>query len=258
MLTGKRPFEGRSLVDALGTVLHQNPPPLSGSREFSFGPRHSKWAMAKRVEDRYSSAREMLQALESVSLSGSTAVAPRTRTVSRIIVMPFRAPTSDDQIDFLNYSLPPDAISNSSAMDNLIVRSTLLQLSSKGSRTPNVWPSRRTWMLSSPVPCCAQGIAFGSSASSSRRPAVPFSGRSRQIPRCVTFSCYSGRVVRTHPAIAPDSARGTRTPLDPSRCPGQRQSLRVLSSRQPARHHSHLGQHEPRPRPLSPVSGREP
>jgi hypothetical protein len=33
LLTGKRPFEGNSLVDILYAVLHHNPPPLSGSRE---------------------------------------------------------------------------------------------------------------------------------------------------------------------------------------------------------------------------------
>ncbi|HXC48241.1 MAG TPA: protein kinase, partial [Candidatus Sulfotelmatobacter sp.] len=126
MLTSRRPFEGHSLVDILYAVLHQNPPPLSGSREIEALDRVIRRAMAKRVADRYSSAREMLQALESVSLSDSTAVASRTRTVSRIIVLPFRAPISDEQTDFLNYSLP-DAISNSlSAIDNLIVRSTLL------------------------------------------------------------------------------------------------------------------------------------
>ena len=125
-LTGRRPFEGHSLVDVLYAVLHQNPPPLSGSREIEALDRVIRRAMAKRVEDRYSSAREMLLALEPVSLSDSTAVAARTRTVSRIIVLPFRTPKSDEQTDFLNDTLP-DAISNSlSAMDNLIVRSTLL------------------------------------------------------------------------------------------------------------------------------------
>ena len=136
MLTGKRPFEGHSLVDILYAVLHQNPPPLSGSREIEALDRIIRRAMAKRVDARYSSAREMLQALESVSLSGSTAVASRTRTVSRIIVLPFRALKSDEQTDFLNYTLP-DAISNSlSAMDNVIVRSTLLAANFGGQPDP--------------------------------------------------------------------------------------------------------------------------
>jgi eukaryotic-like serine/threonine-protein kinase len=126
MLTGKRPFEGTSLVEVLYAVLHQNPPPLIGSREIEALDRVIRRAMAKRVEDRYSSASEMLGAMESLSLSCSTAVASRTRTVSRIIVLPFRALKSDEQTEFLACGLP-EAISNSlSGMDNLIVRSSLM------------------------------------------------------------------------------------------------------------------------------------
>ena len=126
MLTGRRPFDGSSLVDVLYAVLHHNPSPLSGSREIEALDRVIRRAMAKRVEDRYASAREMLGALESISFSGSTAAASRTRTVSRIIVLPFRAVKSDEQTDFLASSLP-DAISNSlSGMNNLIVRSSLM------------------------------------------------------------------------------------------------------------------------------------
>ena len=96
LLTGRRPFEGNSLVDILYAILHQNPPPLSGSREVEALDQVLRRAMAKRVEDRYASAREMLAALEIIDLSGSTPAAPRTRTVSRIIVLPFRTAKSDE------------------------------------------------------------------------------------------------------------------------------------------------------------------
>jgi eukaryotic-like serine/threonine-protein kinase len=136
MLTGKRPFEGPSLVDILYAVMHQNPPPLSGSREIEALDRIIRQAMAKRIEDRYGSAREMLSALESIPLSGSTAMVARTRTVSRMIVLPFRTLKRDEQIDFLTFSLP-DAISNSlSAMDNLIIRSSLLASRFEGQPDP--------------------------------------------------------------------------------------------------------------------------
>ena len=126
LLTGKRPFEGTSLVDILYAVLHRNPPPLSGSREIEGLDRIIRRALAKNVEDRFGSARQMFGALELIRLSGSTAVSARTRTISRMIVLPFRTPRRDEQIDFLSFTLP-DAISNSlSAMDNLIVRSGLL------------------------------------------------------------------------------------------------------------------------------------
>jgi serine/threonine protein kinase len=126
LLTGKRPFEGNSLVDILYAVLHQNPPPLSGSLEVEALDQILRRALAKRAADRYTTAREMLSALESIAFSGNTAVALRTRTVSRIIVLPFRASKSDEQTDFLTFALP-DAIGNSlSAMNNLIIRSSLL------------------------------------------------------------------------------------------------------------------------------------
>jgi serine/threonine protein kinase/tetratricopeptide (TPR) repeat protein len=126
MLTGRPPFEGTVLVDVLYAVLHQIPAPLSGSREIEALDQVIRRAMAKRVENRYPSARAMLGAVDSISLSGSTAVASRTRTVSRVIVLPFRALKSDEQTDFLASSLP-EAISNSlSGMNNLIVRSSLM------------------------------------------------------------------------------------------------------------------------------------
>jgi serine/threonine protein kinase len=136
LLTGRRPFEGNSLVEILYAVLHQNPPPLSGSREVEALDRILRRAMAKRVEDRYASALEMLEALDFITLSATTAVAPRTRTVLRIIVLPFRAPRSDEQTDFLTFALP-EAISNSlSAMNNLIVRSSLLAARFEGQPDP--------------------------------------------------------------------------------------------------------------------------
>ncbi|MGD0628590.1 MAG: protein kinase [Terracidiphilus sp.] len=136
LLTGKRPFEGTSLVDVLYAVLHQNPPPLSGSREIEAFDRIIRRAMAKRVEDRYPSAREMTESLELISLSAGSSVAAQTRIVSRIIVLPFRSPKSDEQTDFLTFTLP-EAISNSlSAMDNLIVRSSLLATRFEGQPDP--------------------------------------------------------------------------------------------------------------------------
>ncbi len=136
LLTGKRPFEASSTVDILYAVLHYNPPPLGGSREVEALDQILRRAMAKRVEDRYASAREMLAALEFVHLSESTAVAPRTRTVSRIIVLPFRAAKSDEHTDFLTFALP-EAIGNSLlAMNNLIIRSSFLAARFEGQPDP--------------------------------------------------------------------------------------------------------------------------
>ena len=136
LLTGKRPFECNSLVDILYAVLHQNPPPLSGSREAEALDRILRRAMAKRVEDRYTSAHEMLEALNS-SLFPKALPSDRARApFSALIVLPFRAPKSDEQTDFLTFALP-EAIGNSlSAMNNLIVRSSLLAVPFEGQPDP--------------------------------------------------------------------------------------------------------------------------
>jgi serine/threonine protein kinase len=137
MLTGTRPFDGTSIVDVLYAVLHHVPPPLGGSREIEALDQVIRRAMAKRPEDRYSSAGEMLDAMNAVSLSGTTAAAAsRTRTVTRLIALPFRVLKTDDETDFLAYSLP-DAISSSlSGIDSLIVCSSLMAMGFQGLPDP--------------------------------------------------------------------------------------------------------------------------
>jgi serine/threonine protein kinase len=126
MLTGKRPFDGASSIDVLHAVLHQNPQPLSGSRGIEALDQVIRRALRKEPSDRYQSAQEMLEAIETVSLSQSTAVVAQTRRVARLIAIPFRVLKKDEESEFLAYALP-DAISNSLAgLETLIVRSTAM------------------------------------------------------------------------------------------------------------------------------------
>jgi non-specific serine/threonine protein kinase len=126
MLTGRRAFEGVSCVDVLYAVLHHDPPPLSGSPEIEALDHVIRLAIAKRPEARYTSAREMLDALSTVSLSSSTAQALPTRTVARLIALPFRLLRKDEETDFLAYALPNAISSSLSGIDSVIVRSSLL------------------------------------------------------------------------------------------------------------------------------------
>jgi serine/threonine protein kinase/tetratricopeptide (TPR) repeat protein len=136
MLTGRRPFEGSSFLDVLYAVLHHEPPLLSGSREIEALDQVIRRAIAKRPEDRYASAHEMLKALNSVSVGGGTVQAVQTRTVARLIALPFRVLKKDEETEFLAYSLP-DAISNSlSGIDSVIVRSSLLAARFEGPVDP--------------------------------------------------------------------------------------------------------------------------
>ena len=136
MLAGKRPFEGSSFIDVLYAVAHHEPPPLSGSREIEALDHVMRRAIAKRPEDRYASAHEMLEALNAVSIPESAARAVQSRTVTRLIALPFRVLKKDEETDFLAYSLP-DAISSSlSGIDSVIVRSSLLAARFEGVADP--------------------------------------------------------------------------------------------------------------------------
>src|ERR1017187_1579819 len=132
MLAGKRPFDGDSLVDVLYQVMHHEPPALGGSREIEAPNGGIRRALAKRPQDRFASAVEMVEALDAATTpAGASAVSP-TRTATRLIVLPFRVLRKDEETEFLAYSLP-DAISSSlSGLDSLTVRSTLAALRFEG------------------------------------------------------------------------------------------------------------------------------
>jgi eukaryotic-like serine/threonine-protein kinase len=126
MLAGKRAFDGASVVDILYAVLHNDPPPLSGSREIEALELVIRRAIGKRPEDRYPTARNMLEALNAVPSSSGSTTRVKAATVTRLIALPFRWLKEDQETAFLAHSLP-DAITNSlSGIDRLIVRSSLL------------------------------------------------------------------------------------------------------------------------------------
>jgi len=136
MLAGRRPFDGASVVDVLYAVMHHNPPPLAGSREVEALDHVIRRALAKRLEDRYGSAREMRAAVSAVPLTAGAAVAAERRTITRLIALPFRVLRKDADTDFLAYSLP-DAISSSLASaDGIIVRSSLVAEKFEGPLDP--------------------------------------------------------------------------------------------------------------------------
>ncbi|MGA7416086.1 MAG: serine/threonine-protein kinase, partial [Bryobacteraceae bacterium] len=136
MLAGKAAFQGASILDLLYAVVHHNPPLLAGSREIEALDQVIRRALAKRAQDRYASAQEMLDAVSAVSLSTGTVVVLPTRTITRLIALPFRVLRSDGETDFLAYSLP-DAVSCSlSAADGIVVRSSMAAARFEGPPDP--------------------------------------------------------------------------------------------------------------------------
>jgi TolB-like protein len=107
-------------------ILHREPPVLGGSPSVAAVDRVIHRALAKTAGERYSSAAVMADDLRTaLSDSGARESSPRARSMTRLIVLPFRLLRPDTELDFLTFSLA-DAITNSlSPLDSVVVRSTL-------------------------------------------------------------------------------------------------------------------------------------
>jgi serine/threonine protein kinase len=131
MIAGRRAFDADSSIDVLHAVLHDEPPRLAGTPAVSALGAIIARAIEKRPQDRFSSAKEMANALRAIQPSGES-VHIQSKGVSRFIAMPFRLLRNDDDAAFLAYSLP-DAITNSlSGIDSLIVRSSVVAMRFEG------------------------------------------------------------------------------------------------------------------------------
>jgi TolB-like protein len=124
MLTGKHPFRGNGIVEVLYAIAHEQPPALTGSPAIEAVDRVVRRALAKRPAERYDSAAKVAQDLrEALALEDSGGSA-QVRTMTRLIVLPFRILRQDADTDFLAFSLP-DAITGAlSGLGSLVVRSS--------------------------------------------------------------------------------------------------------------------------------------
>ena len=124
MLAGRPAFAGRNAVEILHATLHEQPPALTGSPAVAAADRVIRRALAKRPAERPASAEAMAEELRATrGLSGESAPA-MARTLTRIVVLPFRILRPDPETDFLAFSLP-DAIATSlSRIRSLVVRSS--------------------------------------------------------------------------------------------------------------------------------------
>jgi non-specific serine/threonine protein kinase len=125
MLAGRPAFGGATIVDVLHATVHDQPPALTGSPAIHAADRVIRRALAKRPADRFGSADEVASALKELrgDADDSRAIA---RTLTRLVVLPFRVLRPDPETDFLAFSLP-DAIATSlSGVSSLVVRSSAL------------------------------------------------------------------------------------------------------------------------------------
>ncbi|MBZ5611367.1 MAG: protein kinase [Acidobacteriia bacterium] len=125
MLTGKCAFPGDSPLQIFHAILYESPPALGGSAAVSAIDRILNRAMDKRPENRYLAADDMAAELRAVLRLDDAGLPIETRTVKRLIVLPFRALRPDPETDFLAFSLPDAIAASLAGLSSLVVRSSL-------------------------------------------------------------------------------------------------------------------------------------
>jgi serine/threonine-protein kinase len=125
MLAGRPAFAGNTIPETVHAIMYEQPAVLTGSPAVAALDRIIHRALAKARSDRYETARAMLADLEALqSADWSSQTIPVVRTMTRLIVAPFRLLRADPDVDFLAFGLA-DAIATSLAgLQSLIVRST--------------------------------------------------------------------------------------------------------------------------------------
>ena len=124
MLAGRPAFAGRTVVEIAHSTMYEQPPALTGPPAVTAVDRVIRRALAKRPEERPTSADEIAGDLRSIQTGDPDETAAMTHTMTRLVVLPFRILRPDPETDFLAFSLP-DAITTSlSGIGSLVVRSS--------------------------------------------------------------------------------------------------------------------------------------
>jgi eukaryotic-like serine/threonine-protein kinase len=125
VLAGRPAFAGNSAMEIFHSVLYEAPPALSGSQAILAVDRVARRAMEKNPANRYASADEMAAELRAVLRLEDSGTKIETKTVKRLIVLPFRVLRSDPETDFLAFSLPEAIAASLAGLSSLVVRSSL-------------------------------------------------------------------------------------------------------------------------------------
>jgi serine/threonine protein kinase/tetratricopeptide (TPR) repeat protein len=125
MLTGKPPFQGRTLIELGHAIVHERPAVLTGTPLVTAIDRVIHRALEKKPERRYQDASAMAHDLRAAIGAADSGLVTPPRAIARLAVLPFRALRSDPDVEFLAFGLP-DAITVSlSTLESLVVRSSL-------------------------------------------------------------------------------------------------------------------------------------
>ena len=124
MLSGRPAFSGRTIVEIVHATRYEQPPALTGSPAVAALDRAIRRALSKNPADRFATADDMAAELRAARAFDSDTTPTLARTLTRLVVLPFRVLRPDPETDFLAFSLP-DAIAMSlSNNGSLILRSS--------------------------------------------------------------------------------------------------------------------------------------
>jgi serine/threonine protein kinase/tetratricopeptide (TPR) repeat protein len=124
MLSGTPAFGGATSLDVLHATLHSTPAALGGSRTIESVNRIVQRMLAKTPDQRPASASVVAEELKACLVLGDVEAVPRARTITWLIVLPFRVLRPDSETDFLSFSLPDAIASSLAGLRSLGVRST--------------------------------------------------------------------------------------------------------------------------------------
>ena len=125
LISGRKAFQGGTMLAILQAVLQQNPPALGGSAAAAQVDRVIRHAIAKRPADRTVSAEELADALRAAMAGVRDGAAPApARAMIRLIVLPFRVLRRDEETGFLGVSLPEAITTTMAGLGSIVVRSS--------------------------------------------------------------------------------------------------------------------------------------
>ncbi len=124
-LAGKPAFPGNSALEIFHSVLYEAPPALSGSQAIAAVDRIARRAMDKNPANRFASADEMAAELRAVTGLDDSGTHVETKSMKRLVVLPFRVLRADPETDFLAFSLPDAIAASLAGLSSLVVRSSL-------------------------------------------------------------------------------------------------------------------------------------
>ncbi len=128
MIAGRAPFDGRTPMEVFHKILNEQPPPLAGDTAVMAFDRVVRRALAKSPADRPVSAAAMASELRDAMATAQPCAGMAARTVTRLIVLPFRMLRPDPETDFLAFSVPDAVTSAVSGLESLVVRSSAAAL----------------------------------------------------------------------------------------------------------------------------------